>query len=352
MKNSTEVLRSTHPNASPWDRFVTFLRWSLWSPISRVSTCVSSAFEAPVVGPVRDPLQDCPRALPGLNSDLVRNTWMRMQSGAADGDCRLRLGGPKTLDICTTPAEAGNAIRHFATWIDYLAADGLGIEIRRLDGWRTCAMVDGIAVPIRIRERLHRVQVGNGLTMMLERWLGGKIQRQLVPSGRLELQILRMGVPFVSFDVSDVHDATAMGTVALAIRGVAFRELSYQRRMHAVALAEVERRSLRGAAKRTVATGQRPSNRQSSLPVVEEDPRASGIRELADVLEQLVVRARRDDYAKGTDLGLMSESVAVLARAVTSQQEDAAENRNLSVLTPEGKELGRSRTGRRSRRVA
>ena len=269
-----------------------------------------------------------------------------------DGDRRLRLGGPRTLDICTTPAEVGSAVRHFARWIDYLTADGLGIEIRRLDGWRTCAMVDGIAVPIRIRERLHRVLEGNRLTMMLEKWLGGRMQQQLVPSGRLELQILRMGVPFVSFDANDVQDVTAMGTVALAIRGVALRELAYQRRMHAVALAGVERRSLRGAVARAGTMGQRSMRWRSLISAAEGEARADGIRELAHVLEHLVDRVRRDKHAGEADYSRMGESVAVLARAVTTEPEEEAENRRTSILAQERKDLGRSRPSRGSRRVA
>ncbi|MCZ2156604.1 MAG: hypothetical protein LC114_22325, partial [Bryobacterales bacterium] len=92
--------------------------------------------------------------MPGFNQTLVANSYLELPAHPVSSDGRLRLRGQNTLDICTTRGEADRAIRQFARGLDYLAADGIGVELRQIDGWRTCAIVDGEPIPIRVRERM------------------------------------------------------------------------------------------------------------------------------------------------------------------------------------------------------
>lgn len=183
-----------------------------------------------------------PQALPGFNQAVVEATWRLSKRRMLCTDGRQRLSGERTLDICATPRQIPRAIASFACWLDYLAADGMGVEIRKLDGWRTCAMVDGVPVPIRVRERMRRVSGGGNLSARIERMLGGHIPSALVPSGRMELQLLRMGVAFTSFPLPEMPTPAILEKVSDAIRGMAKREVEYRERMHAAAVAETARR--------------------------------------------------------------------------------------------------------------
>lgn len=312
----------------------------------------------------------CPGALPGLNQNLVQETWLLAQRRMVCTDGRLRLGGSRTLDICATRSQTPRAIRHFACWLDYLAADGIGVEIRKLDGWRTCAIVDGIAVPVRIRERMHRVQSGNRLSAMIERWMGGRMPTVLVPSGRMELQLLRMGVSFASFPVQAELKPSTMEEVAHAIRGMAKREVEYQQRMHAVAVGEMAKRQATRKAssqhRKTAAESQSPN----AMPVA-ANPHAENlaglaalsalgsaqIRELIDAMERFAESAKTAPPQLEAEVyrHQMSDSVAYLAEAISRSLDlnagEAGLNPVAMISGAPGSMPGPHR-GRRSRHVA
>lgn len=184
----------------------------------------------------------CPQAFPGFNQTVVENTWRLSKRRMLCTDGRQRLAGDQTLDVCATPREMPRAIASFACWLDYLAADGIGVEIRKVDGWRTCAMVEGVPVPIRVRERMRRVSGASTFSARLERMLGGHIPSILVPSGKVELQLLRMGVAFASFPLAGTPTPALLETVSGSIRSMAEREVEYRNRMHAAAVAETAKR--------------------------------------------------------------------------------------------------------------
>lgn len=311
---------------------------------------------------------DCPSALPGLNQRLVKKTWLQSGIKIVCTDGRLRLSGRETLDICATPRETARAIRHFARWLDYLAADGIGVEIRKLDGWRTCAIVDGIAVPIRVRERMCLVPRGNWLNVAIERWLGGSIPTMLVSSGRLELQLLRMGVAFASFPVEGEVSPSTMETVAEAIRGMAKRQVGYQQRMHAVAMAESAKResAMKRRTRRNEAAHSEPKTAAphgavhgnyadvlAGLTALSALGSAQ-IQELVRAIEKLTENTRGSEQQEERGMG---ESVARLAQAITSSLpiQEEREPVTLTVVSSAGGNAGKSGSstrGRRSRRVA
>lgn len=189
--------------------------------------------EAPDIQAASEP----PYCLPGLNQQLVRKSWIEWRRRAVSEDGRLRLRGADTLDICAAPGETVRAIRQFARWLDYLASDGIGVEVRQLDGWRTCAMVDGEAVPIRLRERIRRVSTAEGHGGCISRWFRPAAQQESAPSGQLELQILRMGAAFATFPIGDVSEPSTFEAASRAIRATAKRNAEFERRMNAAAAA-------------------------------------------------------------------------------------------------------------------
>ncbi|MCC6265029.1 MAG: hypothetical protein IT169_15755 [Bryobacterales bacterium] len=312
---------------------------------------------------------ECPSALPGLNQRLVRNSWLQSGNKILCTDGRLRLSSRETLDICATPRQAARAIRHFARWLDYLAVDGIGVEVRKLDGWRTCALVDGVAVPIRVRERMCLVPRGNWLNIAIERWLGGSIPTMLVSSGRLELQLLRMGVAFASFPVEGEVSHSTMEKVSRAIRDMAKRQVGYQQRMHAVAVSEAAKRE----------TSAKPRKRRAAAPVPEPKPAAAQlapqenyadvlaglaalsalgsaqIQELVQAIGKLTENTRASELQAEREA---SESVARLAQAIAGALRLPADEREPAVLTViSGSEAKEGKSGstarvRRSRRVA
>ncbi|MCL4782892.1 MAG: hypothetical protein KJZ70_07660 [Bryobacterales bacterium] len=324
-------------------------------------------------------MDSCPTALPGLNQRLIEKTWLQSTRKLVCTDGRLRLSGPETLDVCATPRETARSVRYFARWLDYLAADGIGIEIRKLDGWRTCALVDGVAVPIRIRERMRRVPRGNWLNILLERWLGGSIPTTLVSSGRLELQLLRMGVAFASFPVEGEVTPAMMGTIARAIRDMAGRQVDYQQRMHETAVAEAARasRAARRKAKRAGAELPEPkaATRDVAVPGASmPNPGLQGvqvealaslaalsalgsaqIRELVQAIEKLTENTRESAVQRERE---MSESVVCLAQAMAKPLPSPVVDREPGLVTAissvEGKsgKKGLSSRARRSHRVA
>ncbi len=311
----------------------------------------------------------CPSALPGLNQRLVRSTWLQSGNRILCTDGRLRLSSRETLDICATPRETPRAIRHFARWLDYLAADGIGVEVRKLDGWRTCAIVDGVAVPIRVRERMRLVPRGNWLNIAIERWLGGSIPTMLVSSGRLELQLLRMGVAFASFPVEGEISHSTMEKVSCAIRDMAKRQVGYQQRMHAVAVSEAAKRETSAKSRKRRAAAASPEPKPVAAQLAPQENYAdvlagltalsalgsAQIQELVRAIEKLTENTRAPEIRGDLEA---SESVARLAQAIAGALHSPAEEREPAVLTvissgeaKEGKS-GASSRGRRSRRVA
>lgn len=323
-----------------------------------------------------------PVALPGFNQEVVERTWWLSGQRMPYTDGRQRLAGEQTLDVCATPQHMARAIASFACWLDYLAADGIGVEIRKVDAWRTCAMVNGVPVPIRIRERMRRVSGANRLSARLEKLLGGHIPSVLVPSGKLELQLLRMGVAFASFPLPGMPTPALLEAVSKSIRAMAKREVEYRERMHAAAVAETAaRRSQPGArtsgpmkgreflAETPVLPGEMPLGRPPAaiLPSAAEMTLLSAYSaaRLAQMLEMMQrawgEASAREHRAHGgnpasaaeSNPGQMVESMVSLAKAIhgpePTRQADTPAPTGVAMITEGNAKGSKSRRGRRSR---
>jgi hypothetical protein len=310
----------------------------------------------------------CPQALPGFNQSAVERTWRLSGRRMLCTDGRQRLAGEQTLDICATPREMPRAIASFACWLDYLAADGIGVEIRKLDGWRTCAMVDGVPVPIRVRERMRRVSGGSSLSARIERMLGGYIPSVLAPSGKVELQLLRMGVAFASFPLPEMPTPALLERVSESIRGMAKREVEYRERMHAAAVAETAKRR---TAKPGKATQPEAQPRFSAQPATGPVPTATEVAllsaysagRLTQMLETLQVALGETSRGAGqqsvatvagspADATQMAESMVSLAtamQAASAAPAPAFSARNgVAMITAGSPKASKSRRTRRS----
>ncbi|MCZ2155290.1 MAG: hypothetical protein LC114_15540, partial [Bryobacterales bacterium] len=95
--------------------------------------------------------------------------------------------------------------------------------------------------------------------------------RKLVPSGRLEFQVLRLGVAFAAFPVEDVPDPTTFEEASQVIRAMAKRDAEFVRRMSARAVARPARRA---HAEQPLTRHQDVMRAEASLPV--RDLRHSG----------------------------------------------------------------------------
>jgi|GEM_PF-6796462 len=166
--------------------------------------------------------------LPADIAALAQQT-LRMAAESTPGpDARIRVQGLDCLDICASQALFVQAIQAFAGWLAALTEAGIPYELRCVDGWRICVLMEGVPLAIRVRERLHRVSQLDSFSARLESWLGGTPRTKLSPSGRLELQVMRFGVSAVSvlFDSANPHAAYA--EVLRGLRNCARRESRYQ----------------------------------------------------------------------------------------------------------------------------
>jgi len=163
--------------------------------------------------------------------EWIRGTHEMASQTVADKDGRLRLRGHSSLDICASAATVPMAVGAFAGWLDAIEAAGVQTRIQNADGWRVCAVMDGIPLVVRVRERMTRVTLLGGVNLLLERWLGGRGYQSMEPSGRLELQVMRYGVPALSiaFDPSCPQDC--YGRAVQGLLELHNREKRYQQKL-------------------------------------------------------------------------------------------------------------------------
>ena len=168
-------------------------------------------------------------------SSLIDETATYMGQALVHPDERVRLRGKDRLDICATPGLVSRSIQTFEQVMRYLEEHGISMEVRAVDGWRICARIGDVAIPIRIRERLHRVQDVDPIGRAIERLLGGNLPLKLVPSGRLELQLMRFGAAVDRFPVNGEFPEPVLRRIEASVRAAAGREAARQRRMVATA---------------------------------------------------------------------------------------------------------------------
>jgi hypothetical protein len=167
--------------------------------------------------------------------DWVTGTWARHQQSAPGKDGRLRLRGANSLDICASPELLPDAVNAFAGWIRFLRAAEVAIELRSPEGWRVCAVRDGVTLMIRVRERLQPVAALGGVSRAIERLFGGGNDSVLVPSQRLELQIMRFGITAASIAFDPATPDASYHEALGAMRQLWAREARYQDRLRALA---------------------------------------------------------------------------------------------------------------------
>lgn len=156
---------------------------------------------------------------------------------AASADGRLRLRGEGSLDVVASPAMLPAAVDAYRGWLEALEREGFPVEIRSIDGWRVCVVMEGTVLAIRVRERMRRMPVLDSASLALERLLGGRPHDKLVPSGRLELQVMRHGVSAISIPFREETSAEAYACAIQALAHLRTREQIYQQRLRQQLLA-------------------------------------------------------------------------------------------------------------------
>lgn len=245
-------------------------------------------------------------AVTGQRSLWIRNAKERAAHLSPDRDGRIRVRGSETVDICASPARFSDAVAIFSGWLDALHQAGIATEIRGTDGWRVCAVVDGAALAIRVRERLVRLPALGGANQRLERLLGGGRREVLAPSGVLELQVMRHGVCAVAIPVEASTASEAYSESIKAILSLKERELSYQKK--ARTRAEMRRsaplKTALAAATQPALAAQTGAQSGTSETQFHPQRDASDAQRVADLLLQLEATLRRMQPAMTESLNM------------------------------------------------
>lgn len=183
-------------------------------------------------------------------------------------DGRLRIRGPECLDICATPGLIPAAIDAFVGWLGVLEEAGIPMEIRCVDGWRVCALVDGVPLAIRVRERLERAPLLGSFSARLEQWMGGRPGTALRPSGRLELQVMRFGISAVSVPCDPSDPEECFQEALQGLLDAARREREYQNELQRRAAGRVLKTALPAPRPDAETASREPAGAKAASPVL------------------------------------------------------------------------------------
>lgn len=171
-----------------------------------------------------------PNAEDQLSPEILRwieNTHRIAETAVEGDDSRIRTRSQESLDICATKDLIPFAINAFVTLLQALKAENIPVEIRGIDGWRVCAIVDDIPLAIRVKERRHRVPQLDDFSTKIERWMGGSPQVVLRPSGKVDLQVVRRGINSTSVTFDPKDPASSCKDVIRGLRRAAIAERHY-----------------------------------------------------------------------------------------------------------------------------
>lgn len=283
------------------------------APRGRKPSAVVSSALAPATADCRTASESSEASALSL---WVLNTRVLAGNGRAGSDGRLRLRGPQSLDICASQPLVTGAIAAFTGWVESLTAAGVEVEIRHVDGWRVCAVVDGLPLAIRIRERMRRIATLGPANLLLEQWLGGKVQEKFEPGGALELQVMRHGVCAAAIPFHPAHADDCFQVSLGILCDLSARETRYQRKLRA----EVEARRVSIPAPAQPVQDKLGSRRFSTPPSAfpSTEDSASTPTEGAEVLESLLNQLEsllqrmnpgaREEIGMGVSLGNLASA--------------------------------------------